>query len=404
MKRIDDSKVASILFEMRWKSMEADHAELLYGHRVNMWRDMFPRYMGDALNGRVEGDVLHFEYAPGETVPASHPGGIKALAPDQFVRRAVQGRRVQPREGRVYPSGLLGRVPGIDSENMAPFRLGEIGGDRLVAHFNHPLAGKPLTISAHVLKVAEKQREPGGLVKHFGELLTQGPGFQARWHGKPTDFYADDPFARAHEDDAAFYARPRLAARLDKQAIENLEHLHSQLLHPHTQALDLMSGAHTHIPEELQLKELVGLGMNEEELRGNPRLSSHVVHNVNANPELPFSNNRFDAVLCNASVEYMTRPLEVFADVARVLRPGGAFIVTFSHRWYPEKVVRIWTELHEFERSGLVLDYFLRTRAFERLHTWTERGWPRAWDPTDRVLGHIWRADPLYAVWGRNRK
>ena len=64
-------------------------------------------------------------------------------------------------------------------------------------------------------------------------------------------------------------------------------------------------------------------------------------------PLLPFEVARFDAVVCTVSVEYLTRPLEVFAEVRRVLKPGGRFITTFSNRWFPPKVIRIWQELHE---------------------------------------------------------
>lgn len=405
MLKIDDGKVASILFEMHWESDEAEHTELLYGHRVNIWRDAFPRYMGEALYSKGEGDMLNFDYAPGEAVPALQDRKVIQAPPGGFERRKVQGRDLAPRRGRIYPSGLLARVTGATPQDLTPFRVGEVSPDGITADFNHPLADRHLNIKAHVLKIAEKHREPGGESKLHGDLLTSGPGFQARWHGAPTDFYADDPFLRADEaPDQAFYKEPRITAHIDKQAQDNLAHLLSGLLHPHTQVLDLMSGSHTHIPEELYLKELVGLGMNEQELRANRKLSAHVTHDLNERPELPFDDNRFDAVVCNMSVEYLTQPHEVFREAARVLRPGGAFIVTFSNRWFPAKAVRIWTELHEFERPGLVLDYFLESGRFERLHTWSERNWPRAWDPNDRYIGKVWQSDPLYAVWGRTRK
>jgi len=405
MVKIDDKKVANILFEMHWESDEAEHSELLFGHRVNMWRDMFPRFMGEALYGKSEGDMLNFDYGPGETVPGAEERNVKQVRPTQFEKRKVQGQPLQPRRGRIYPQGLLAALPGIVRESTIPFRIGEISGDKLVADFNHPLADTNLNIKAHVLKVADKHREAGGVAKHFGDILTTGPGYQARWNGTPTDFYADSPFLRIdNSSDSRFYKQPRITAHIDKQARDNLSHLLSGLVHPHTRVLDLMSSVHTHVPEELYLKELVGLGMNEQELRQNPKLSGHVVHDINTNPELPFDKNQFDAVICNMSVEYMTRPHEVFADVARVLRPGGAFIVTFSNRWFPQKVVRIWSELHEFERPGLVLDYFLQSGEFERLHTWSERNWPRAWDPDDRYIGKVWQSDPLYAVWGRTKK
>lgn len=79
-------------------------------------------------------------------------------------------------------------------------------------------------------------------------------------------------------------------------------------------------------------------------------------------------------VICSVSVEYLVRPLEVFAEVGRVLKPGGRFIITFSDRWFPSKVIQLWTELHPFERMALVLEYFRRSGQFSDLATESRRG------------------------------
>ena len=63
--------------------------------------------------------------------------------------------------------------------------------------------------------------------------------------------------------------------------------------------------------------------MNAVELARNPMATATVVHDLNADPRLPFDDGSFDAVTCCVSVDYLVRPVEVFADVARVLRPGG---------------------------------------------------------------------------------
>ena len=107
----------------------------------------------------------------------------------------------------------------------------------------------------------------------------------------------------------------------------------------------------------------------------------------------------FDAVICSVSVEYMTRPFEVFRDVARILKPGGIFIHTFSNRWFPPKAIHLWQELSEFERMGLVLEYFLDSGGYRNLETFSARGWPRP--ETDRHYPEIMTADPVYAVWGQ---
>ncbi|MGB5639589.1 MAG: methyltransferase domain-containing protein, partial [Sedimenticolaceae bacterium] len=103
-------------------------------------------------------------------------------------------------------------------------------------------------------------------------------------------------------------------------------------------------------------------------------------------------------VICSLSVEYLIKPFEVFAEVARVLRPGGRFIVTFSNRWFPPKVINVWEAIHEFERPGLVMEYFLRDGMFENLETWSIRGLPRPAD--DKYADRRQDSDPVYAVWG----
>jgi SAM-dependent methyltransferase len=102
--------------------------------------------------------------------------------------------------------------------------------------------------------------------------------------------------------------------------------------------------------------------------------------------------------MCTVSVEYLTHPLAVFSEVARVLRPGGRFVVTVSNRWFPPKAIRVWKELHEFERMGLVMEYFLLSGAFRRLQTQSMRGLPRPAD--DKYAHQLMHSDPVYAVWG----
>jgi len=97
-------------------------------------------------------------------------------------------------------------------------------------------------------------------------------------------------------------------------------------------------------------------------------------------------------------VEYLTQPLQVMAEIARVTRPGGLVIVIISDRWFPGKEIEPWLDMHPFERFGLVLDYFLRTPALEDLHTESVVGWPRP--PTDKHIVRTTLSDPLFVVWG----
>ena len=170
------------------------------------------------------------------------------------------------------------------------------------------------------------------------------------------------------------------------------------MLTPGMKVLDLMSSWQSHLPDQLPLTSVVGVGLNEAELQHNSRLTRHLIHDLNQDPRMPFPDREFDAVICSLSVEYLTRPEEVFQEVARILRPGGRLIHTFSNRWFPPKVIKIWPELHEFERLGLVLEYFLRSGSFGSLETFSCRGWPRP--ASDRYFPQVRLSDPVYAVWG----
>ena len=177
----------------------------------------------------------------------------------------------------------------------------------------------------------------------------------------PADF-----FDRQDEtDDALFYETPRLVVHIDSATIESLTQVYREFITEGVDVLDLMSSWVSHLPEEVGFGRVVGLGMNEVELAQNPRLTEHTVHNLNADPELPFPDASFDAVLNAVSVQYLTKPVKVFTSVARVLRPGGVHLVALSHRCFPTKAVRAWWALGPEERLQLVRTYFDLSEGYE---------------------------------------
>jgi hypothetical protein len=264
----------------------------------------------------------------------------------------------------------------------------------------HPLSFHPLSLTMTVGQVCAKASERGGSSVDWVGLLTEGPGMQARWQGRPTDFFSGKPFSRRDEQaDDRFYGSPRLVHHLDETARDMMADLYKRFVKDSMQVLDLMSSWVSHLPKGVNPAKVSGLGMNRTEMEQNPKLTDVHVHDLNAVPALPCENESFDVAICSVSVEYLTQPLEVFADVARVLKPGGTFVVTFSNRWFPPKVVRIWEQIHEFERVGLVMEYFLKSGAFDNLGTYSMRGLPRPRD--DKYASELSLSDPVYAVWGQ---
>ena len=169
----------------------------------------------------------------------------------------------------------------------------------------------------------------------------------------------NDWFAREDETpDEVFYREPRLGVHIDDATIEAVRNYYAEALPPSGLILDLMSSWRSHLPSARQSR-VVGLGMNEIELAENPELDRRVVHDLNANPKMELPDDSFDAAIVNVSVQYMTRPVAIFADVWRVVKSGCSFHVIFSDRIFPTKAVSIWLSLPSpAKRSDLIQSYF----------------------------------------------
>jgi FKBP-type peptidyl-prolyl cis-trans isomerase 2 len=400
---IGETARAVIDFELAWESGEAVHRDRLACQKVDFWRDLLPAGLSEALNGKGAGERATLAYAPGELVADRDEGKLREIDPARFDARHPAGHRIAPDCGRFFPLGrLTSAVPGIFKADMRPFRCVGHEGGVLRVDLNHPLSGIAVGLTAEVREVKPLGQESGGRCIDWVQSLTEGPGLQARWRGRPTEFFHDAAFARADEAaDGAFYAKPRMTTHLDRRALGVVAELYGQILPRGGQVLDLMSSWKSHLPEGLAPAGVTGLGLNRDEMAHNDQLSTAVVHDLNLAPHLPFDGGSFDAAVCTVSVEYLTRPAEVFAEVARVLRPGAPFVVTFSNRWFPPKVVTLWTEVHPFERMGFVLEVFLRTGQFEMLETVSLRGLPRPED--DPYFPDEQLSDPVFAVCGRRR-
>jgi SAM-dependent methyltransferase len=396
---MDKAATARIELALRWESPGALHQDRLFLSRVNLWRDLFPGNLGEALTAEAGARAAR-SFAAGELVPEHTKDQVHRVRREQFHPRWRSSAPVEPRVGRFYPRGFLTEIPGTFPQDRRPFRLLDASADTLFADLNHPLSQCPLAVEVTLLAMDPRREERGGRCADLAEELAQnGPGMQAALPWRETDFLAGNPFAREDSrDDAEFYAEPRLVHHLDATALDQVRALYGRFLRPGMRILDLMSSWTSHLPAECEGLEVTGLGMNREELEKNPRLCRRVVHDLNVRPSLPFNDGAFDLALCTVSVEYLTRPLEVFREAARVLRPGGVFVLTFSERWFPPKVVRIWTELHPFERMGLVLHYFREAGGFDQLHSESVRGLDRPAD--DKYAGTLAFSDPVYAVWG----
>jgi SAM-dependent methyltransferase len=191
------------------------------------------------------------------------------------------------------------------------------------------------------------------------------------------------------DDDALFYEAPRLVYHIDDKAVAALTGFYRSVLPAGGVLLDLMSSWVSHLPPETEYAEVIGLGMNAAELAANPRLARRLVQNLNRDASLPLDDGSIDAVMICVSVQYLQQPVAVLREVARVLRPGGPVVISFSNRCFPTKAVAIWHRLNDEGHAALV-ERYLRQAGFEQIETRLLAEWIED------------ESDPLIAVVGRS--
>lgn len=231
------------------------------------------------------------------------------------------------------------------------------------------------------------------MVWPFGALEKRRQAFAKLFETEsfpPSWPYSDADFDRIDTSpDELFYAEPRLVTHIDENAIEALKAFYAETLRDDTDLLDLCSSWVSHLPDRYRPHEVIGLGMNEGELKRNRQLNRWVVQNLNEDPNLPFMDNSFDYVTCVVSVDYLIKPLEVFREIQRVLRPGGLAIISQSNRCFMQKVIAIWLSTNDLEHAYIIGSYFHYAGGFEDLQA------------RDISRG---RGDPIFVVMASKRK
>src|SRR5947209_11823288 len=133
------------------------------------------------------------------------------------------------------------------------------------------------------------------------------------------------------EEDELFYEPPRLVCHIDEGAIAALTEFYRVALPAGGVLLDLMSSWISHLPPEIDYAEVIGHGMNATELAANPRLTRWFVQNLNCDTDLRLADTTVDAAMVCVSIQYLQQPVSVLRELARVLRPGGPLVISFSN-------------------------------------------------------------------------
>ena len=398
---LESHGLAVITFTLQWSDGRAVHEDEMHVEKFSVWReaDFLPVDIGQKIAGMHGGDYAHAAVPAGELTGVWSTARQFSVIPSGFDTRHRRGQEIEPRCGRFYPQAFFQGCHGIVRESLEPARITAPDTRLMHVDLNHPLAKFPLQVQCRLNRVLPALDQRGGRCASPLDDLLRYPGLAAPLpDGSPTDFGEDASGMSRMDmrDDTDFYAYPRIVQHLDARALETVSTLYQRLVATQGDVLDLMASHDSHL-QRCSLHSLHVLGMNAEELNANQAATARLVQDLNALQTLPFADASLDAVVCTASVEYLTQPQAVFAEVMRVLRPGGVFVSTFSNRWFPTKAVQVWGELHEFERVGMVTQW-LQQAGFAGLHTFSSRGWPRP--ENDLHYGETAVSDPLYAVWG----
>ena len=210
-----------------------------------------------------------------------------------------------------------------------------------------------------IVAVATQQRTRTLVASAMKREFEEVPSFrEVKW---PDEWPFANPayFARSDETpDSEFYAQARFVTHIDDGAIQSISDYYASVMHEGADVCDLCSSWISHLPPDLKLGRVAGLGMNEEELKGNERLTEYAVQDLNNDPKLPYDDASFDFVCNVVSVDYLNKPLEIFKEMHRVLKPGGSAIMSFSNRMFPTKAVAVWTQTDDAGHLWIVGSYY----------------------------------------------
>jgi len=398
---IHENSIAHLKFTVSWRDETGSHSAIQHVEKFNVWRDV------DLLPDQLKKDILFKSvgkgkshiFHSGELLPEWKSSQLVTLPIINFSGRLSNGVVVEPVAGRYFPRGWIKGVNDVYSDNMFPVRLVEVGNENIVVDFNHPLANFDLKLEVEIVDIFPPSDEHGGRCNDIvQDFLCYGPGMQMTFKDTATDLSVERGFERIDEDaDDIFYQKERKVHHLDAHARKTISELYASVIKPGSRVLDLMSSWESHIPQGIEDINVSGLGMNELELLANPALTDYLVHDLNELPVIPCQDESFDVVLCAASVEYLTHPIKVFEEIKQVLKPGGVCMMTFSNRWFPTKSISLWSDLHEFERVGLVMEYFRQSGWDADINTLSSKGLHRPVDDPHYAKTQI--SDPVYAVW-----
>ena len=160
-------------------------------------------------------------------------------------------------------------------------------------------------------------------------------------------------------NDELFYLYPKFVYHLDSGFRKRLTLLYREYIKPDAIILDLMSSWVSHLPPDIKYKQVIGHGLNKDELKRNTKLDKYWVQNLNIDLRLPLENNSIDYVLIVAGWQYLQFPEQIAYECSRITKPKGKIIVSFSNRAFWNKAPNIWVNSNDTQRLNYVASTLL---------------------------------------------
>mmetsp|Transcript_11232 Transcript_11232/g.12829 ORF Transcript_11232/g.12829 Transcript_11232/m.12829 type:complete len:657 (-) Transcript_11232:104-2074(-) len=159
---------------------------------------------------------------------------------------------------------------------------------------------------------------------------------------------------------------------LDSESTAKLATHFSFYLEDGMSVLELGAAENSYLPSGLKLDRHVGVGAVKKQMDKNDALTERLVVDLNnCIDEIGVNSTEFDSmgtetfdyIISSNTVDFLSKPREVFRSVWRLLKPGGKFIVAFSSKdAYADKFgdvqINLWRSYTDDQHMWIMGSYF----------------------------------------------